>query len=518
MLKYFPLLGLFVCLQAAAQLPEDALRASWTTPSGTARQQAIGGAMGSIGGDLTSGYTNPAGLGLYKVSEFVLTPGWRSLKDKASYQGANQTGAAVNNFNLGTSGAVFAYGGRNPGVSNAFAITVNQTANFNRQVNYQGNNGYSSFSEQYVEEFASSGFGIEEGIGSPYLSYGTRMALYTSLIDTATIGGQLQVIGNPQKVGTLLQRNNLRTSGGITEINLALASSQQDKWYIGGSLGIPIMNYTQEKTWFESDVSGNTNNDFESFTYQERFTTKGWGLNFKLGAIYRPSNAFRFGAAIHTPTVFGLTDRLSASMVTRTEKYTNLPQVAVTSDQLDQITNLYPSPNVFKYDLYTPWHFLLSGSYLFGGGEKDFRQQKGFITADIEYVTTGSPHFGAAGNGDGTDGDDSYYNAVNQAIKDAYKGSFVGRLGGEMKFNTWMVRAGGSYYTSPYEGQGLKVDRATLSAGFGYRDKGYFIDLAYVAAFNRDIDVPYLLNDKVNTYAALKETGGTVLLTAGIKF
>ncbi|HEY6901448.1 MAG TPA: hypothetical protein VI233_12425, partial [Puia sp.] len=307
MFKYFPLLGLFVCLQAAAQLPQDALRASWTTPSGTARQQAIGGAMGSIGGDLTSGYTNPAGIGLYKVSEFVLTPGWRFLKDKASYQGTDQTGPNVNNFNLGTSGAVFTYDGRNPGVSNAFAITVNRTANFNNQINYQGRNNYSSYSEQYVEEFAASGFGIEEGIGSPYLSYGTRMALYTSLIDTATIGGQLQVIGNPQKAGTLLQRNNLRTSGGITEINLALASSQHDKWYIGGSLGIPILNYTQEKTWFESDASNNTNNDFESFTYQERFTTRGWGLNLKVGAIYRPSNAFRLGAAIHTPTVFGLT-------------------------------------------------------------------------------------------------------------------------------------------------------------------------------------------------------------------
>jgi hypothetical protein len=31
-----------------AQLPEDALRMSWTNPSGTARQQAIGGAMASL--------------------------------------------------------------------------------------------------------------------------------------------------------------------------------------------------------------------------------------------------------------------------------------------------------------------------------------------------------------------------------------------------------------------------------------------------------------------------------------
>ena len=35
-----------------AQEPADALRYSWTNQGGTARQQALGGAMGSLGGDL----------------------------------------------------------------------------------------------------------------------------------------------------------------------------------------------------------------------------------------------------------------------------------------------------------------------------------------------------------------------------------------------------------------------------------------------------------------------------------
>jgi hypothetical protein len=517
MKKYFPpLLGLLLCLQVKAQLPEDALRASWTTPYGTARQQAIGGAMGSLGGDITAGFVNPAGLGVYKTNEFVLTPGWRFLTDKSSYLGTNQSAIAANNFNLGASGAVFAYEGRNPGISNTFAIAVNRMANFNNQISYGGVNNYSSFAEQYAEEFSASGFSINDALSSPYVSYGTRMALWTYLVDTATINGTRQVIAQPQKAGTVLQSNNLRTKGGITEIDLSLASSQHDKWYIGGSLGIPILNYTRYQTYVETDATGNTNNDFESFVYRETYTTKGWGLNGKVGLIFRPGNAFRFGLAIHTPSLYGLTDRISASMSTRLENYSQ-PQ-SIRSDSLDLATGVNPPANSFKYDLYTPWRFLLSGSYIFGSGEKDARQQKGFITADVEYVTTGSPHFGAPSNDDGSSGDNSYYNAVNQAIRDSYKGSFTARLGGELKLNTFMVRAGGAYYTSPYEGQGLKADRAMLSAGVGYRNKGYFIDLAYVMAFNRDIDVPYRLSDKLNTYAELKETGGTVMVTAGIKF
>jgi len=515
MKKYFPLLGLLVCLQVKAQLPEDALRASWTTPSGTARQQAIGGAMGSLGGDITSAFVNPAGLGIYKTNEFVLSPGWSFGKNKGSYLGSDQTGSSANNFNLGASGAVFAYSGRSPGVTNTFTIAVNRMANFNKQVSYNGRNDYSSYAEQYAEEFAFSGYSIDEAIGTAGLSYGTRMALWTYLIDTATVNGGKQVIAAPQLAGHLLQRNNLRSSGGITEIDLALASSQHDKWYIGGSLGIPILNYTREQTFSENDISGNVSNGFSNFVYRENYHTSGWGFNVKLGAIFRPSNAFRFGMAIHTPSLMGLTDRINASMATQLENPNQL--ITISSDSLDRAVGISPA-NTFKYDFYSPWHFLVSGSYIFGGGRQDARQQKGFITADLEYITTGSPHYGAPDNEDGSSGDNSYYDAVNQAIKASYKGSFAARLGGEMKFNTLMARIGGAYYTNPYEGQGLKADKVMASAGLGYRKNGYFIDLAYVMAFNRDIDVPYRLSDKLNTYAALKETAGTVIVTAGIKF
>jgi len=516
MKKYFSFLGLIVCIQVKAQLPEDALRASWTTPSGTARQQAIGGAMGSLGGDISSAFVNPAGLGIYKTNEFVLSPGWSFGTNKGSYLGTNQTGTAASNFNLGASGAVFAYEGKNPGVTNTFTIAVNRMANFNKQISYQGRNDYSSFAEQYAEEFANSGSNIDDALASPGFSYGTRMALWTYLIDTATINGTKQVIAAPQYAGHLLQQNNLRSSGGITEIDLALATSQRDKWYVGGSLGIPILNYTRDLTYTESDISGNTGNGFSNFVYRENYHTSGWGFNFKLGAIYRPSSSLRFGMAIHTPSLMGLTDRINASMATRLENPDQL--ITVSSDSLDRITGVNPPANTFKYDFYSPWHFLVSGSYLFGGGRQDSRQQKGFITADLEYITTGSPKYGAADNGDGSSGDNSYYDAVNQAIRASYKGSFSARLGGEMKFNTLMARIGGAWYTSPYEGQGLKADKAMVSAGLGYRKNGYFIDLAYVMAFNRDIDVPYRLSDKLNTYAALKETAGTVIVTAGIKF
>ncbi|HVF81191.1 MAG TPA: hypothetical protein VM884_04635, partial [Flavisolibacter sp.] len=50
-----------------AQEPADALRIAWNVQGGTARVQAIGGAMGSLGGDITATFVNPAGLGFYRT-------------------------------------------------------------------------------------------------------------------------------------------------------------------------------------------------------------------------------------------------------------------------------------------------------------------------------------------------------------------------------------------------------------------------------------------------------------------
>ncbi len=58
-----------------SQSPEDVLRYSYHPQQGTARNMSIGGAMGSLGGDLNALYVNPAGLGLFKTNEFVVSPG-----------------------------------------------------------------------------------------------------------------------------------------------------------------------------------------------------------------------------------------------------------------------------------------------------------------------------------------------------------------------------------------------------------------------------------------------------------
>jgi hypothetical protein len=516
MLKRF----LFLCppffsFLVQAQLPEDALRLSYTNPSGTAREQAIGGAMGSLGGDISSTFVNPAGLGFYKTSEFLLTPAFGFQNTKSQYLSTNETSPGINHFALGTSGLVFGKA-ITPDKSSAISFAINRAADFYSHTRYNGNNNYSSGAEAYAEEYANSGLSINDALANPAISYGTRMALYTYLIDTATIGGITQVIAQPQKVlaagGQLYQLNDIKTTGGITELAFGFASSTRDKWYMGASIGIPIVNYHREQQYTESDLSGNTNNDFNSYTYTESYTSKGAGVNLKLGAIFRPNTAWRIGLAVHTPTLYSLTDRVDAKLVSDAEGYHHLD--SVTSETMDQLSN---SGNNIEYDLSSPWHFIASGSYIFGTGE-EAKTRQGFITGDIEYVTNKSPRFSIPSDYDSYSSDNGYYNDLNNTVKNYYKNNFNFRLGGELKFNTLAVRAGGSYSLSPYASSDIKASRASVGGGLGYRNRGIFIDLTYVENFLKDASFPYRLGDKDNVFATVNQHTGNLIFTVGIKF
>jgi len=56
MKKFLYFFLFFPAVQTLAQVPEDAIRYSFYTQSGTARSLAIGGAMGSLGGDISANY------------------------------------------------------------------------------------------------------------------------------------------------------------------------------------------------------------------------------------------------------------------------------------------------------------------------------------------------------------------------------------------------------------------------------------------------------------------------------
>lgn len=519
MKKQLHLLGLFISLSAAlhAQIPEDVLKYSWQPTNGTARINAIGGAMGSLGGDISALFINPAGLGFYKTSEIVLSPGLSFLKNKSNFRG---TAASDKDswFNVGSSGLVTGWQGNGRWSSKAFSIGVSRTANFSNKVFYTGKNDFSSQAEQYAAEAAGSGVNIADLPFATSVSYGTRLASWNYVIDTASIPGHagadivsMAMWDALKNGGDFLvdQSHSIETSGGLTEIALGYAANMDDKLYIGGSIGLPIVKYQKKSIFREEDASGNTDNNFNFNEISETFTTKGLGINAKFGIIAKPADYIRLGLAIHTPTWYSLTDTYDASMVTDLDKYRTTPGPIRVN--LSDVLNSGEVPE-YKYELVSPWKFTLSGSYVLRETE-DVRQQKGFITADVEYATYKSNKFRNAEDYD----DNGHYDEINATMKDYYKNTFNFRLGGELKFTTLMTRLGFAYYGSPYADKELKANKMFISGGLGYRNAGIFIDLTYVHGLHKDVSFPYRLPDKANTFATTKGAGGNIMLTFGFK-
>src|SRR5215212_5576823 len=141
-------------LNCFSQEPADALRYSWITPGGTARQQAIAGAMGSLGGEISATFVNPAGLGFYKTGDFVMTPGYNFLNNKSSYLDHTEKDKK-NKFVWGTSGFVIGTPDRN-NRSHAYSLAINRVADFNSNVLYRGVNHESSYSQKFLEELQNN--------------------------------------------------------------------------------------------------------------------------------------------------------------------------------------------------------------------------------------------------------------------------------------------------------------------------------------------------------------------------
>lgn len=508
-MRTFLALSIVTWTTSQAQEPSDALRYAWLTMSGTARNQAIGGANAAIGGDLSSLSYNPAGIGLFRTGEFVISPGFGFGTSKAGYLGNNATQNS-SNFRFGSTGVILPMhgGGRTRNVT--FGFGVNRLADFNNTVYVQGRNSQSSYSEKYLEELINNNVRDPNRAANDY-PYGSSLAFNTYLVDTVSgPGGTLagyRSLATP-KTG-VNQQQTLQTAGGMTEISLGLSGNFGDKLYIGGSLNWNTLNYERNSIFREADATTNTKNNFNYFEVEDYLATTGMGVNLKLGLIYRPVESLRLGFALHTPTVFNLKDSYASTVTTDLEGYFGSGTKTQSSRDFNNGLD-----GEFTYNYNNPLRIMGGVAYVFRE-DADVAMQRGFISADIEYINYAGASFSTA---DPANGSASYLNDLNKAV-DATLGSAINaRMGGELKFETLMVRAGFAYFGNPYTGSDISGRRMNLSGGFGYRDKGRFLDVTYVHHIGRDGYYPYRLDNGFSPLANLSSGFGTLLLTFGFKF
>ena len=139
--------------EALAQIysyAEEALTISRFQPGGSARVRGMGGVQNALGGDISSAYYNPAGLGMYNRSEFSITPGFVSSNTSASYLN-NASSASTSNFIIPNIGIAFHTDKGSKGLlGGTFAINFNRINDFNNSFNYHGTNKDNSIIDYFI--------------------------------------------------------------------------------------------------------------------------------------------------------------------------------------------------------------------------------------------------------------------------------------------------------------------------------------------------------------------------------
>jgi hypothetical protein len=455
---------------------------------GTARSMALGGAFSSLGGDLGSVQINPAGLGVYRNSEFVITPGISSLNTSSKFSGT-KTDNLDYRFTLSNVGMVFNFKTNNSngweGANLAFGF--NKMNNLNNTYLIKGNTSNASL----MNEFANYANNTPP---SSLDSYWEAMAYdgYVLDLDTNSAGYHYT---SPFIGKNLQQLRTIESTGSIGEYYMGFGANYNHKLYLGVSINIRSGYYKEEYWHKEIDIDNAI--PFNNFTFNNSLYSWIRGWNAKFGAIYRPIETIRVGFSIHTPTIVDVEQELSTSMqVVDDNNYKN--NLRPTDLDYNPIGN-----SVEKYSITTPLRLIGGIAYMF--------QDKGLISFDYEYADYSKIQLS-----NGTYPEDLI--AANEDNKKALRATHNFRTGAEAKLNSFYLRGGFAYYASPYAKGELNKDanRLIYSGGVGYRNNNFSIDFGYSLLTKSE---NYILYNDVNLQPTiLKTQTGTFLLTAGFKF
>lgn len=495
-IKWILFSGAFILTSfyAAAQNTSDALRFSQTINGGTARFTSMGGAFGALGADFTSLSINPAGLGVYKSSEFTFTPSFKHNSIESSYNGLSDSDTR-NRLNLDNMGFVLSFNNQEKfGINIGFGYT--KTNDFYANSLAIDNYDQNSIIDYFVNRANASGLQPKDlGFDSGSDIWDITMAYDTYLLfDYDSDNNEYVNALFPED--SVDHENVISTKGGSGEYDFSFAINIGSKLYIGSTIGITDFSYTYNATyseWAKDNNDWDSNGDrFNKLYYSQYYKTQGTGYNFKLGAIYTPIPSIRIGAAIHIPTFYSLEDVYSSSMNTNFD----------TSYVKANYSSKTPLGR-YEYDFETPFKFIGSFAYIF--------KNVGLISIDVEHLDYSSMKFRNGGDGYG-------FTNENLDIENAYKSVTNVRVGGEVKIKDFAIRAGYAYYPSPYKNDQLNKDSniSQISGGFGYRSGGFSIDMAYLHTIKKE---KYLFYD----YSGLnpvetKMNDGKVLVTFGFRF
>lgn len=469
-----------------SQEVSDALRYAQDNLTGTARFRAMSGALGAVGGDLSSLSVNPAGSAIFNTNQVGVSFSNQNIKNNSNYFGT-QTSDKENSFILNQAGGVFVFKDRNPNNGwNKIAIgaTYENTNNFNNNIFSAGTNPTNSI-DGYFLDYANYGNGgapvphefvnlnnnetltdLYRYLGSnfpngqyPNLSgFSAQQALlgyqtYLINIDDTNNPNSSYFSNNAPDGKNYYQENEVYTRGYNSKVSFNIATSYKDRLYLGANLNVHVTDYRRTSSFYEENK--NPLQSYETISnvrFNNELYTYGNGFSFQLGAIGKVTEAFRLGIAYESNTWYELYDEISQSLFTTTETTAE----SFSNNANPNTVNVYDS-----YTLQTPDKWTFSAAYVFG--------KSGLLSIDYALKNYGNSKFKPT----------SDFRGINNEINNNLTSTGELRIGGEYKIKQLSLRGGYRFEGSPYKNGTTVGDLTSYSGGLGYNFGSTKVDLAY---------------------------------------
>lgn len=233
---------------------------------GTARYVGMSGAMTAIGGDPSAVNDNPAGLGVYRHSEVMLTLDFQ--RDRTRQDKCDSLPQTTNLFMVPQVSFVVAFG--NPGNEQG-VITNNLMFSYSRLRSYSREQKLYAGSDRSMGELLDS-YGIDLKIPYPTTPYNT----YSDF--------------------------RLRESGYVNQYNIDWSINISHRLYIGAGLRMYSYRYAAEANYYELFAQYSADGKPYDIENDNSLIMSGFGVGGSFGLIYRPCKWVRLGASILTPT------------------------------------------------------------------------------------------------------------------------------------------------------------------------------------------------------------------------
>lgn len=500
-------------LSLSAQTAADAYHFSTAMSLGTARGQALGGAVGALGGEVSAIYVNPATIGFFRNRDISVTIAWQGVQT-ANYYLGNRSDDKRNNLKFDNFTLMMRSDDKSQ-PKTVFAIGVNRINSFNENVFYQGNSNMSRSVNYVLKANAVASHDPDDLLNTDDVDviHGAGLAYSSYLINPYREGDVYKFRSAVEAADHSIlvnQSHNIRTSGGTNELSLILGKQRNEQLSLGGTLNIDFIRHEQSSTWTETNINPQRT-DLNYFQLNKLTRTNGIGVNLKFGAIYKPVPQLNLGLVLQSPTWYGMNVDYQSNILTETKSHGQV--TASTIYMVDDTTQ--SQPDHLTYNITAPWKGTLSAVLLINAAHSA-DQLSGFVSADYEFDDYGSLKLKY-----GTALDDRYR---KQEIQNTYTSASNIRLGGELRYLLFAMRLGYAYYGNPYKNGTTDGARTYYSGGIGYRANGYYLDLSLIAGGNQQRkQLPYevLSNNYgyVNPPMAQVTSAMTrVALTWGVKF